>query len=203
MKNFYSISFGLGLLLLVSCSGGGQKKIVVMASGKLSVSDKTITIEPGTTHNEQDLVFTDSKLTLTVKGNFGGDKTFDIAENGVYLLNLQVDTLIGGLVNYGKSGPPGSITEEALNHIIDSTHQLMEGKNANDAKGPFFLPPGTLKKVSTKDNARIIGSFKGIPASVEVDDSGNTAEIFKFFTNKQKRETINDLEIQRAKIRKL
>jgi hypothetical protein len=199
MKNLSIIAFCLFVICFAGCSGGGYKKIVVFASGKLTVTDKTIKVEPGFTHNEQELFFKEDKITLVVQG--AGDKTFDLTDNGVYLLNLQTDTLIGGVVNYGATGPPASITVEALDHIIDSTQQLMTGVNASDAKRTFFIPPFTIKKITEKDNARLIGSFKGIPYKVEEDNAGNIPEVFKFFTTKQKRETLNELMDQRAKIK--
>jgi hypothetical protein len=203
MKKNTIAAFCLMSFFFAACSGGGQKKVVVMANGKFTVTDKTIKIDPSLTHNEQELYFKDDKLTLTVENTAGGTKTFDLTENGVYLLNLQSDTLIGGIVNYGTGGMPATITAEALDHIIDSTQQLMAGQNANDAKGTFFLPPFTIKKISAKENTRLVGSFKGIPYKIEEDNNGKIPEVFKFFTTKQKRETLNDLMEQRAKIKNI
>jgi hypothetical protein len=186
--------------LLASCSGG-QKKVKIVASGKVTVTDNTIRVDPGFTHNEQEATFNGDKVTLTVTSTKGDNKTFDLTENGSYLLNLQTDTLIGGVVNYGSSGMPGSITSDQLDHIIDSTQQLMEGKNASEANKTFFLTPFTIKKISAQDNARIIGSFNGIPYSNDPDASGKTPEVYKFFTNKQKRETLTDLMTQREKLK--
>lgn len=201
MKNLSILSFCIIATVIAGCSGGGEKRIVIVASGKLTVTDKTIKIEPSLTHNEQELVLKGDKISLAVQGLPGGDKNFDLTDNGSYLLNLQTDTLIGGVVNYGSTGMPSFITAEVLDHIIDSTKQLMTGSNTNDAKGPFFLPPSTIKKISAKGNAKIIGSFKGIPYSVEADNTGSVPDVFKFFTNKQKRETLNDLIEQRATIK--
>jgi len=187
----------------MACSGGSnsEKKVVVMASGKITVTDKNIALDPSLTHNEQELIFKDDKLTLTVKSTAGTSKTFDLTENGVYLLNLQTDTLIGGLVNYGSVGMPGSISAEQMDHIIDSTQQLMLGTNANDAKGPFFVPPFNIKKISIKNSTKVIGSFKGIPYKNEAGADGNIPDVIKFFSVKQKRETLKDLMDQRARIK--
>jgi hypothetical protein len=190
------------IIAFTACSGGNNgKRIVVMASGKLTVTDKTIKLEPSMSHNEQELVFKDDKLTLTIENTGGPGKTFDLTDNGVYVLNLQKDTITGGMVNYGTSGRPGSITAEQLDRIIDSTQQLLLGANASDAKGTYFLPPFTIKKVSDKLNTKIIGSFKGIPYSNDVDDSGKVPDVIKFFTNKDKRETLHDLMEQKAKLK--
>jgi hypothetical protein len=190
------------IIAFTACSGGNNgKRIVVMASGKLTVTDKTIKLEPSMSHNEQELVFKDDKLTLTIENTGGPGKTFDLTDNGVYVLNLQKDTITGGMVNYGTSGRPGSITAEQLDRIIDSTQQLLLGANASDAKGTYFLPPFTIKKVSDKLNTKIIGSFKGIPYSNDVDDSGKVPDVIKFFSNKDKRETLHDLMEQKAKLK--
>ena len=203
MKNTLLAASCMLLIFMTACSGGSnknQKRVVVMASGKLTVTDKTVEIDPSMSHNEQDLVFTDDKLTLTVKSTAGTSKTFDLTENGVYVLNLQTDTLTGGLVNYGATGRAGSITAEQRDKIIDSTEQLLLGKNASDAKGTYFLPPFTIKKVSTKANTKIIGSFKGIPYSNSADETGSVPDVIKFSTNKEKRETLKELDSQKIKI---
>jgi len=186
--------------LLASCSGG-SKKVKIVASGKMTVTDNKITVDPGFTHNEQEVNYSGSKVTLTVETTNGTNKTFDLTEDGSYLLNLQTDTLIGSVVNYGEAGRAGSITSDEMDHIIDSTQQLMEGKNASDEKKTFFLPPFTIKKISPQDNARIIGSFNGIPYSNDPDGSGKAPEVFKFFTNKQKRETLTELIMKREKLK--
>ena len=122
---FLAVTIAAGML--ASCSGG-QKKVNIVASGSLTVNDKSIKIDPGFTHNEKEVTFSGDKVTLTVESTNGTSKTFDLTENGSYLLNLQTDTLIGGIVNYGDGGMPGSITSELLDHIIDSTQKLMAGQ---------------------------------------------------------------------------
>lgn len=203
MKKLSIIILCFIALVFVACSGGNnnQKKLIIMASGKITVTDKTVELDPSLTHNEQEVIFTDDKLTLTVKSTAGTNKTFDLTENGTYLLNLQTDTLIGGIVNYGSIGMPGSISAEEMDHIIDSTQQLMAGTNTNDAKGPWFVLPFNLKKISAKGNTKVVGSFKGIPYKNEADSDGNLPDVIKFFSVKQKRETLRDLMEQRAKIK--
>ena len=203
MKKLPIITVCCIILGLAACTGGSnnEKKIVIMASGKITVTDKTIELNPSLTHNEQEVVFKDEKLVLTLKSTAGTNKTFDLTENGTYLLNLQTDTLIGGVVNYGSIGMPGSITAEEMDHIIDSTRQLMEGKNTNDTKGPYYILPLNIKKVSAKGNTKVVGSFKGIPYKNEADADGNLPDVIKFFSVKQKRQTLEELMEQRAKIK--
>jgi len=203
MKNIFAIALCSLPIFFTACSGGGnnnEKRVVVMASGKLTVTDKTIELDPSMSHNEQDIIFKDDELTLTVKSTAGTSKTFDLTENGVYVLNLQTDTLTGGKVNYGATGRAGSITAEQRDKIIDSTEQLLLGKNASDANGTYFLPPFTIKKVSTKTNTKIIGSFKGIPYSNSPDETGAVPDVIKFSSNKDKRQTLKELDSQKIKI---
>lgn len=201
MKNALIIFISCISLSIASCSPAGEKRVVVIASGKFTVDGKTIKLEPSMSHNEQEIVFREDKVTLSLQSTDGNNKTFELPTNGVYLLNLQTDTLIGGNVSYGSQGMPSSITVEQLDHIIDSTKQLMAGLNASDANKTYFLPPFTIKKISEQQSARIIGPFKGIPYKLEPDNNGKIPDIIKFFSNKQKRETLNDLMEERAKIK--
>ena len=194
-----SVSIAL-LALLTACSGANGRKVHVMASGKVTVSEdqKTITLDPGNTHNEKELDLGSDKATLTVKSP-DGSKTFEVNEGGDYLLNLKTDTLVGGIVRYGSAGVPASLSNEQADHIVDSVQQLMTGKNASDANKSYFIPPFTIKKITGTENPRVIGPYNGIPQSVDVDKSGKSQEIYKFFTNKQNRETLDDLATQRKK----
>lgn len=199
MKSVQLIT-AVSLLVLLTACGGKQKKVIVMATGDLKVEGSNITIEPGMSYKEQELIFTDAKPTLSLKTTTGVSKSLELTGDGIYVLNLQNDTLIGGAVNYGKSGVPGSITSEQMDKMIDSTIQLMEGKNVSDEKKTFFIPPYTIKKVSNEGNAVVISSFKAIPYSVEPDKDGKIPDVIKFFTNKQKRETLRELQEQRNKL---
>jgi hypothetical protein len=88
---------------------------------------------------------------------------------------------------------PTAISTQQLEHIIDSTQQLLLGQNASDANKTYFLTPGSIKKVSANEGARILGPYNAIPAKVEADKDGKAPEFYKFFTNAQKRESLNDL----------
>ncbi len=201
MKQFRPVAAILLLSILAACSGGGGKKVLIMASGKVSVSEdqKTVTLDPGTTHNEKEISLPGSeKETLTVKSP-DGSKTFDLNEGGHYLLNLKTDTLIGGIVRYGSAGMASNLSNDQVDHIIDSTEKLIAGQNASDASQTYFIVPMTIKKITASEDAKIIGPYNGIPASIDVDKNGKGPEMYKFFTNKQKRESLDDLNKQRAK----
>lgn len=195
MKKIFSFVLPALVILLASCSGGGVRKVVVMSSGKMTIDKSTnkVTIDPGTTHMEEEIMVDASKGSFEVESPNNGVKKFDVKEDGVYILNLKNDTLVGGIVNYSEGGRATSISGEQLDKMIDSTRQLIEGKNVSDEKKTYHIIPWNIKKISTNADVTIIGPYKNIPASVDVDASGKAKEIYKFFTNKQKRETLDDL----------
>jgi hypothetical protein len=186
------------VICFAACTPAVQKKVKIMASGKLSLDEatKVVTLSSGTQHNEVDLVLTDKDKGVTVKGP-DGEHVYETPDGGVYVVNLKTDTLIGSIVNFGE-GRATSISNEQLEHIIDSTQQLINGQNASDEKKTYFVVPKTIKKLTANSNAQVINPYNNIPGSVEVDKDGKTPEIYKFFTAKQKRESLNEL-IERMK----
>lgn len=182
------------VICFAACSPGVVKKVKVMSSGKIQVDEatKAITFTPGTQHNEADLTLTEKDKAVTVKTP-DGDQTYEVPESGVYVLNLKTDTLIGNMVNFGNGGQTTSISTEQLEHIIDSTQQLINGQNASDEKKTYFIVPKTIKKITANTNAQLINPYNNIPYKVEVDKDGKAPEIYKFFTARQKRESLNEL----------
>jgi hypothetical protein len=187
--------------IFTACSGGG-KKVLVMASGNITVDEKdqkNIKLEAGSRHTEKEIVLEGGdKETLTVQGP-QGNKTYDVNESGHYILNLKPDTLVGGIVRYGVGGRTSNLTGEDVDHIIDSTQKLIMGQNASDESKTYFILPYTLKKVSPNTDSRIIGPYNGIPGSIDVDKNGKGPEMYKLFTTRQKRESLDDLIKERKK----
>jgi hypothetical protein len=198
MKLFSLFTVCLSIVLFTACSGGSKsgKTLVVMSSGKMQIdkaNPQTINFEPGNQHNEEILTYSGSeKATVTVK-SAAGDKTYELPDNGIYLLNLKKDTLVGSIVNFGSAGMPTAISGEQLEHIIDSTQKLLLGQNASDANKTYFLAPNSVKKISLNEASKILGPYNAIPYKVEADKDGNAPEYYKFFTNTQKREALGDL----------
>lgn len=184
----------LAILCFAACSPGVVKKVKVMSSGKIQVDEatQTVTLTPGTQHNEADLTLTEKDKGVTVKSP-EGNNTYEVPDGGVYLLNLKTDTLIGNIVNFGNTGAPTNISTEQLEHIIDSTQQLINGQNASDANKTYFIVPKTIKKISVNANSKLINPYNNIPYKVELDNNGKAPEIYKFYTAKQKRESLNEL----------
>ncbi|MBO9199993.1 MULTISPECIES: hypothetical protein [Niastella] len=189
----------IAMVCFAACSPGVEKKVKVMASGKIKVDEatKTVTLEPGTQHNEAELTLSEKDKAVTVKSP-DGDQSYEVPDAGVYLLNIKTDTLIGHLVNFGNGGRATSITTEQLEHIIDSTQQLINGQNASDANKTYFIVPKTIKKLTTNQNAQLINPYSTIPGSVSVDKDGKAPEMYKFSTAKQERQDLSEL-VERMK----
>ena len=88
---------------------------------------------------------------------------------------------------------------EQFDRMVDSTQQLIDGKNASDAKKTYFIVPSSIKKISSATSVTVVGPYKGIPGSVEVDAKGNVPEVYKFFTNTQQRKSLDDLRKRMSK----
>ncbi len=184
MKKLLIIS--CAVLTLASC-GSKPTKVIVMASGKITAEGNTVNFEPGTTHNE--VVVQDPGESIVVKTE-GSDKSFPIAGPGTYILNLKKDTIAGSYQQVGKDVSSEVISQEALAQKVDSLYRLMAGTNVSAAARNYNIKPGELVKITDNGNAQVVGPFMRMPASFE---GGKELEIYKFYTNKELRETAEKL----------
>ena len=74
------------LLILSACE---QKRVLIMGSGSLTIDGTTITLNPGTTHTEKELMTKSS--TLTVKQGTM-ELPLQLPEGGLYLLKDRKST---------------------------------------------------------------------------------------------------------------
>jgi hypothetical protein len=188
MKKLHTALLTLTILCFFSaCSEKKEKKVLVMASGKVQIKDQVITLEPGTTHTENEVTATGDKLTVTTPS---GSSDFSVPEAGLYILNVKKDTLIGSYQRTGTDNSQTVISQENLRSRLDSLNQLMAGINANSANRNFFIPPNQIAKVTANTAAQIIGPYKKVPGSFE---GGKEHEIYKFYTNKEMHEIVDRL----------
>jgi hypothetical protein len=182
----------VALAVFAACSSAPSRRVVIMASGKLDVRGETVNFESGNQHNEATLSLTTDKL-LIKSGT--ASKEYVVPTAGTWLLNLQRDTLIGGLQSFGEAANRESkITQDQLQQRMDSLKQLMTGTNITAARKNFLLAPQELKLITTEEQAILVGPFKGLPAALEPDKTGHIPEVYKFVSNKDARETLDRLE---------
>lgn len=182
-----ALRFGVILFsfLAIAC---GQKKILVMASGKISIKGNAVSVEAGNTHSEE--IFLLGEDELVVK-NDAGNKAIPVPANGFYLLNLKNDTLVGSYRAVAAGAGKTLITQDELQKSIDSLQALSEGRNVSAASRNFFIIPGGIAMVTENTSADIIGPFRKLPTTFE---GGREYEIYKFYTNKEIREVIASLK---------
>ncbi|HMF73963.1 MAG TPA: hypothetical protein VK616_20920 [Flavitalea sp.] len=186
MEKLTPFAIAASIVLFTACSGGG-KEVLVMGSGKLTLGENSVTIEPGSRHNEERLRVTGDKITVN---GFPGVTEVPVTEAGLFILNLKKDTLVGCYQRVVEGMGGARITQEILKKRVDSLNQLMVGSNVNAANRNFFLPPGQITKITTNTDAQVIGPYLNVPASFE---SGKEHEIYKFSTNKEINEMIQKL----------
>lgn len=188
MKKIQALFFAMVMVyILAACAEKPEKKILVMASGKVQISGNVITLDPGTTHTENEITVADEKLTVKSPS---GSSDFQVPETGYYILNIKSDTIVGSYQRIGTDNSQTVITQENLKIRIDSLNQLMSGTNANSTNRNFFIPPNQISKVTANAAAQIIGPYKRVPGSFE---GGKEHEIYKFYTNKEMHEIVDKL----------
>jgi hypothetical protein len=192
MQKFHSFLFLTILASLTACKSH-EKKILVYASSDIVVDDSKqhVTVSDGTTHHEQELDFsTSGPVTLDVRSP-SGNTSVTAADDGLYILNLKNDTVIGSLRHVGTDNGVPHYTQDQMKHIIDSVQKLMAGQNVSEANRNYFVAPGKLVRITAETKAKVFGPYTSIPASFDVS---SVPEIFKFYTVPEERESIEKLQ---------
>ena len=198
MRGFLFIAAATALSL-AACKGH-EKKVIVYASDKMTVdaSQQHITVAngDGTTHHEQELVFTTGDpVTLNVETP-QGKYTLSIPDDGLYIANVKTDTVVGSKQHVGAEGGEVRITQDALKQKLDSLQKLIRGENVSEANQNFFIVPGKAVKLTTETKAKVFGPFTTIPGSF---DAGSVPAIYKFYAMKEMHEIIGNLDKMMSK----
>jgi hypothetical protein len=191
MKKFHSFLFLSTLVCLTACKGH-EKKILVYASSDIQVDEtkQHITVSEGTTHHEQEVDFnTGSPVTLDVQSP-QGKTSVTATDDGLYILNLKIDTIVGSYQHVGANGKNNVSLDEAK-HALDSLQKLVQDQNVSEANRNYFVAPGKMVKITAETNAKVFGPYTSIPGSF---DAGSVPEIYKFYTVPEVREIIARLE---------
>jgi hypothetical protein len=184
----YLVSLFAIAIFISSCSSGGGKKVIVMASGKVQANGNAITLQPGTTHNEVTVEAGGDIVTVTSPT---GSQDFAVKEPGIYVLNLKKDTLVGSYQRTGTDNSQQRISQDDLFNRVDSLTALMNGTNVSEAARNYNIPPMSIARISANSEAQIIGPFRKLPGSF---DPSKEHEIYKFYTNKEIAEIITNVK---------
>jgi len=180
------------MICFAACKGH-EKKILVYASGDIQVDNtkQHITVTDGTTHHEQELDFTTGDpVNLDIQSP-QGKITLTATDDGLYIANLKTDTVVGSMQHVGAEGGEARITQEALKQKLDSLQKLAVGQNVSEANKNYFIVPGKIVRLSSNPKGKVFGPFTAIPGSF---DAASVPEIYKFYSMKEMREIIGNLE---------
>ncbi len=169
----------LSVVLVLGACKSHQKKILIYANSDIQVdeSQKNISVTEGNTQVEKELDFTSADpVVLNITGP-QGHFTLEAKEDGFWLANLKKDTVVGSLQHTGITANT-RITQEELNHRLDSLNQLVKGTNVTALAKNYFIAPGKIDKISDNTNIKIFGPFTSIPHDF---DAGTVSEIYKFY----------------------
>lgn len=192
MKKISGLLLSAIVLAFTACKSH-DKKILVYASGDIQADNtKTnITVSDGTTHHEQELDFPgNGPVTLNVQASVG-KLSLTAADDGYYIANFKNDTVVGSYQHVGTDNGSGRLSQEGLKHTLDSLQKLIIGQNVSEANRNYFIPPGKMVKITAESKAKVFGPFTTIPGSF---DAGSVPEIYKFYTIKEVREIIGNLQ---------
>lgn len=178
------------LFLLASCNGS-SKKILVVTRGDISISGNNITVTEANNYSEMPLVLSGSgKSVLQVSGPTG-NFSVEVPGPGYYILNVRIDTLVGAWQQFGRDlNADRILSQEDLKQKIDSLQKLLTGTNVSAANRNFLIRPNQLQLVTENVQARIIGPFQPIPATLDAGSDGKGPELYKFYTSGEMRDMI-------------
>lgn len=181
-------------IALFACNDSA-KKIIVMSKGEADINTgaKTITAKDGAGRNEKMFVLGSGDYSFKLSTP-AGEATVQMKENGLYVINVMNDTIIGSYQKY--TDPSKTIpvmSQEELKHRIDSLHQLMEGRNVSEANRNFFILPKYAARISANTEAEVVGPYHQMRSAARVD--GKDPEVYRFWSIKELREIVTKLEV--------
>ncbi len=180
----------LSLVITLFACNDSAKKIVVMSKGpaEINTSDNTIKSKDGAGHDEKIFVLGGGKHTFKLTTP-AGEASVELNENGLYVINVKNDTIIGSYQKYTDAASANAtITQENLRRRIDSLQLLMEGKNVTAANRNFFILPKYAAKITDNTNAHIVGPYHQMTSAEKVN--GKDPEVYRFYSIKEIREMV-------------
>jgi len=194
MKKLSAATLSLVTLLSLAACKGHHKKVIVYAGSDIQVDNtKTnITVGEGGPLHQQDLDFTGGDpVTLNVQTP-SGKVSVEAPEDGLYVLNLKGDTIVGSYQRTGTEAGDPRITQDMLKQKYDSVQKLVRGENVSAANRNFFILPNHIQKISVNAESKVFGPYTTIPSAF---DAGQAPEIYKFYSIKELHEVLGKMSI--------
>lgn len=169
--------------------------MIVMSKGKAEVNTdaKTIKATDGSGHEEQEVTLGSGKTVFKLNTP-AGEATVEMLENGLYVVNVKNDTIIG---SYQKYSDPKStqqvMSQDNLKKQLDSLQLLAAGKNVSAANRNFYILPNQAVKITDNTVALVVGPYHRMRSAEKVD--GKDPEVYRFYSIKEVREMIMKLQV--------
>jgi hypothetical protein len=191
MKNL--LAFILISSVLVACAGN-DKTIIIMSKGEATVDLNAGTIQASNGSGHEEKLVAVNKADISFKLNTpAGEATVQLKENGLYIINVKNDTIIGSYQQYTSAGQEQKvITQESLAKKIDSLQLLSQGKNVSAANRNYFILPNQATFITANPLAQVVGPYHQMRSAERVD--GKDPEIYRFYSIKEIREMIAKLQ---------
>jgi len=162
-------------------------------AAEINTDAKTIKAKDGSGHEVKDALLGGSTISLALSSP-AGDANVELVENGLYVINVKNDTIIG---SYQKYGDPklaqNMVMQEKVLRDLDSLRLLVDGKNISAANRNFYILPNHAVKISDNISADVIGPYHRMRSAEKVD--GKDPEIYRFYSIKEIREMISKYEV--------
>lgn len=179
----------MAVTILTACNDSA-KKVIVMSKGaaEINTDAKTIKAKDGAGHEEKVLVLGGGKILFRL-ATPAGEATVELLENGLYIINVKNDTIIGSYQQYSnpKLTQP-AMSQQVLKQRIDSLQLLVEGKNITAANRNFFILPNQATKITDNKEAEIVGPYHQMISAEKKD--GKDPEVYRFYSIREIREMI-------------
>lgn len=179
------------IAIVFSACNSHTKKVVIAFKGKTTVNEKEriIDYKDGAAGGDKEVVIYGSEKASFTLNNEGDKKTFEMADDGYYLINARPDTLIGSFQNYGATQSERKIiTQDMMLNSIDSLKNLVANKNISEQNKNFFILPFSSVKITSNSKAVVIAPFHQISTLEQVD--GKAPEVYQFWTINEIRKKI-------------
>lgn len=168
--------------------------MVVMSKGPAEVNTdaKTIKAIDGAGHDEKEVTLGGGKIVFKLNTP-AGEATVELLDNGLYIVNVKNDTIIGSYQKYSDPKlAPNMVTQDDLKKQIDSLQLLSEGKNVTETNRNFYILPNHAAKISNNTKSMVVGPYHRIRSMEKVD--GKDPEVYRFFSIKEIRENIAKMQ---------
>lgn len=155
---------------------------------EINTDTKTIKATDGTGHEEKVVTVTGDKVVFKLSTP-AGEATVELLENGLYVVNVKNDTIIGSYQNYGDPKlSQNVVTQINLKRRIDSLQLLVQGKNISKENRNFYILPNKAEKITENTESLIVGPYHRMRSAEKVN--GKYPEVYRFYSIKEIREMI-------------